>query len=202
MGERVKKRRLHGGRVLLLVIGLGMLYLAALVVRIQFAGWHDERGHADVIIVLGASQANGRPSEVLKGRLQHALTLYAQGYAPYLLFTGGKRPGDNYTEAGTGRRYALAQGVPDGAMLIEPTGATTMQSLQACSAIMRRHGLRRAILVSDPFHTFRLRRIARDLGLSAMVSPTPYSRVRSLPKQAYFTMREVGVYTAYRLLGI
>lgn len=142
------------------------------------------------------------PSNILQGRLEHALALYQQGYAPYLLFTGGKQRGDQYTEAGTGRRYALAQGVPERAILLEAHGTTTMQSLQTCTLIMRQCGLARAILVSDPFHAFRLRRMAQDIGLSALVSPTPYTQVRSLRNQLLFDLREMPRYVGYRLFGL
>ncbi len=205
-GEYKKQRRLNGRRVFGLLLLAGVVYLLALMVRIYLAGKQDDLARrpyqADVIIVLGASQANGRPRPVLLGRLEHAITLYRQGYAPRLLFTGGKQPADNYTEAETGQRYAREMGVPAEAILLEPRGRTTMQSLQSCADIMRREHLTRAILVSDPPHAFRLRRMMRDIGVDAVVSPTPSTRVRSLHKQAEFIFREVGVYTLYRLFGV
>lgn len=200
--KRTKKRRLRGWRVLLLVGIAGLLYLATLIVRIHLAGQTDEKAHADVIIILGAAQANGVPRPVLKERLNHGIALYQQGYARYLLFTGGRKPGDRYTEASAGRLYALARGVPDSAILVEQSGRTTMQSLQTCAQIMRHHAMRRAILVSDPFHTFRLRRMAADIGMDALTSPTPSSAVQSPWMQLRYELREVGVYSVYRLCGI
>jgi len=204
--QRTTKRRLRGGRVLLLIAIAWGIYLAVLIVRIHLAGQCDEVAraevHADVIIILGAAQANGVPRPVLRGRLYHGINLYQQGHARYLLFSGGSKPGDRYSEAETGRRYALQHGVPDDAILVEPASRTTMQSLQACAQIMRAHGLHRAILVSDPFHTFRLRRMARDIGLDALASPTPDSAIQSHWMQLRYELREVGVYSLYRLFGI
>ncbi|MHB9132281.1 MAG: YdcF family protein [Armatimonadota bacterium] len=197
-----KMRRLRGGRVLLTACVLGLVYLAVLGVRIHLAGLHDERERADVIIVLGTTQYNGRPSPMLQGRLEHAIDLYQQGYAPYVMFTGGNKPGDLFTEAETGKRYAMEHGVPESAILLEPDGRTTMQSLQACTLLMHRHHLQTAILVSDPFHAFRLRRMAQDLRLHAMVSPTPTSRVKSAEKKTKYTLREVGTYAVYRMFGL
>jgi uncharacterized SAM-binding protein YcdF (DUF218 family) len=197
-----KKRRLRGWRVLLLIGIIWAVYLVTLIVRIHLAGQHDEKAPADVIIILGAAQANGVPRPVLKERLNHGIALYRQGYARYLLFTGGNRPGDRGTEASAGRYYALARGVPAEAILVEPSGHTTMQSLQACAEIMRAHVLKRAILVSDPFHTFRLRRMANDIGMDAVASPTPSSAVQGSWMQLHYELREVGVYSLYRLCGI
>ncbi|OPZ83840.1 MAG: hypothetical protein BWY76_02101 [bacterium ADurb.Bin429] len=199
--KRVKKRKLHGWRVLLAVLALGVLYLGALVVQVvRYGGQAEPWG--DVILVLGASQADGRPRPVLRARLRHAIDLYHAGAAPVLLFTGGRRPGDRFTEAETGRRYALEHGVPEAAILLENAGRTTWQEMQAGADIMRRHGLRRAILVSDPYHGFRLHRMATDLRLPAVFSPTPYTAIQSLEKKARFVVREVGAYAVYRLLGI
>lgn len=209
VSHRVKRRRLNGIRVFGLLTLVGAGYLLALLARIYFAGQQDdlrgvspEHARADVIIVLGTRQNNGQPSAVLTGRLEHAIALYQAGYAPFLLFTGGKQPGDLHTEAGTGRRYAMEHGVPAEAILLEPRGRTTMQSLQACSVIMRDRGLKRAVVVSDPFHAFRLRRMMHDLGIAALVSPTPTSRIRSFSKQIRYVVYEMPKYTLYRLFGV
>jgi len=199
---RERKRRLRGGRVIAVLALLGVAYLISLVVRITLEGMHDERRPADVILVLGAAQADGRPLPVFKARLDHALSLYRDGYAPYLFFTGGKQPGDRFTEAETGRRYARARGVPDSAILTEQQGRTTWQSLQRAAYQLRRARLRRVILVSDPFHAFRLHRMARDLDMQAVVSPVPHSRIRRFSTRAFFTFRETAAYTLYRLFGI
>lgn len=207
--ERRSKHRLHSWRVLLVCCLVGVVYLVTLAVRIAVAGQQDDLTHrasgrpvADVIIVLGASQANGRPSQILRKRLDHAIMLYQRGYAPYLLFTGGMQPGDQYTEAETGHRYAVRHGVPESAILLEPEGRTTMQSLQSSSGIMRQYHLQRAILVSDPFHVFRLRRIASDIRLTALVSPAADSAVHGSLQQMRYIMREVGAYSAYRFCGL
>ena len=111
-------RREIGRAVILLLTACG-LYLLMLVLNISLAGQIDERGPADVIIVLGAAQYDGHPSPVYRARLDHAVMLYRRGYARHLLFTGGKRRGDRFTEAEAGRAYARTQGVPEAAMLLE-----------------------------------------------------------------------------------
>ena len=63
--------------------------------------------------MLGAAQYNGRPSPVLRARLDHALALYREGYAPLIVVTGGVGRGDTTSEAIVGRRYLIAREVPD-----------------------------------------------------------------------------------------
>jgi uncharacterized SAM-binding protein YcdF (DUF218 family) len=98
---------------------------------------HDAATPADAIIVLGAAQYDGRPSPVLRARLDHAVALYHRGFAPRLVVTGGNRRGDRATEAGVGRQYALSRGVPDSAILLESEGRSTRESLRAAAVLLR-----------------------------------------------------------------
>ena len=63
----------------------------------------DQRQPVDAIVVLGAAQYNGRPSPVLRARLDHALGLYREGLAPLIVVTGGVGRGDTTSEAMVGR---------------------------------------------------------------------------------------------------
>jgi len=89
----------------------------------------DDARLADAIIVLGAAQYDGRPSPVLRARLDHALSLWERRLAPYLILTGGMGDGDTTSEAAVGRRYAVKHGVPDSAILMETRGRTTTESM-------------------------------------------------------------------------
>lgn len=143
--------------------------------RIWDVGQRDERRPADAIVVLGAAQYNGRPSAILKARLEHAIDLYEAGLARHLVVTGGKADGDITTEAASARAYALSHGVPASAVLAEDRGRTTLESLRGVAAIMRDHGLTSAVFVSDRSHMLRVLRIARDQGIRAWGSPTTTS---------------------------
>ena len=141
--------------------------------RIAAQGDRDERRPADAIVVLGAAQFNGVPSEVFAARLEHAVGLFKDGLAQYLIVTGGKQPGDRTTEAATARAYAHAHGVPNDRILMEDHGRSTIESLTAVEALMRAHKLHTAVFVSDRTHMLRVLRIATDQGLVAWGSPTP-----------------------------
>jgi len=137
----------------------------------------DERQASDAIVVLGAAQYNGRPSPVLKARLDHAVELYRAGLAPALVVTGGIGTGDRVSEATVGLRYLRALAVPDSAIIVRPDGRTTDESMRSVAEWMHGRELRRAILVSDPFHMARLRIEARRADIQAVTSPTRTSPI-------------------------
>lgn len=164
----------------LLLLAAVIVYTVSLVM-VLVVSQQDERQPADAIVVLGAAQYNGRPSPVLRARLDHALSLYRDRLAPLVLVTGGVGRGDTTSEATVGRRYLIAHGVSADAVVAQSEGRTTMASMTAVTAWLRGRGLRRVILVSDPFHMFRLRLEARRTALEAYTSPTESSPISENP---------------------
>lgn len=150
---------------------------ACLLVAVFAFGRRDEARPADAIIVLGAAQYDGRPSPVLKARLDHAIDLYRRDVAGTLIVTGGVGVGDTVSEAEVGRRYAVRQGVPRARIVVEPAGLSTEQSMTTVRGLMEERGLETAVLVSDPFHMLRLRIMAAGLGIRAYSSPTRSSPI-------------------------
>ena len=137
----------------------------------------DQARPADSIVVLGAAQYDGRPSPVLKARLDHGIDLWTRGLGKVLVFTGGRGYGDTTSEAAVGRAYARRHGVPDAVILIESKGRTTRESMLAVAEILENRGIRTAILVSDPFHMLRLSILGRRFGLTPYTSPTRTSPI-------------------------
>ncbi len=184
--------RSRARRIVLTLVGLaaaGWLLSAALV--LWFAS-RDRAAVADAIVVLGAAQYRGRPSPVLRARLDHAIGLYARGIAPRLVLTGGIAEGDTASEAAVSRTYAMRQGVPDTAILLENDGRTTHQSLRAVAQLLAARELDRAVVVSDGFHLFRAWTSARHHGLAVLTSPArPDERVLSrLVRQPTYFLSE------------
>jgi uncharacterized SAM-binding protein YcdF (DUF218 family) len=168
-----RKRRRIGSYLLMAVLLAWGVSATAVIV----SGSRDGAKAADAIVVMGAAQYAGRPSPVLKARLDHAMLLWKRGLATWLIVTGGRGKGDTTSEAAVGRRYALRHGVPDSAILMEDRGRTTDASVAGVAEIMKTRKLRRAILVSDPFHMLRLRILARQYGLECVTSPTRTSPI-------------------------
>jgi uncharacterized SAM-binding protein YcdF (DUF218 family) len=193
----------HALRVLVVGVAVGALAVVAWTTfRIWDVGNHDDRRPADAIVVLGAAQYDGRPSAILKARLDHAIDLYEAGLAPYLVVTGGKAEGDRTTEAASARAYALSKGVPAEAILVEDKGRTTLESLRGVAAILRDHQLGDALFVSDRTHMLRVLRIARDEGIEAFGSPTATSPTdANLGNRLEATVHELGGLTLYFVAG-
>jgi hypothetical protein len=96
------------------------------------------------------------------------------------IVTGGNQPGDRFTEASTSSEYLQERGVPASAILFEDTGRSSWESLQNVADVADRHGIGSVILVSDPFHSLRIRLMAEELGLRAHTSSTRTSPVGGL----------------------
>jgi len=176
--------RYFGYLIAVLVIGWA-LSLAAVV---AMGSW-DRARPGEAIVVLGAAQYAGRPSPVLKARLDHAVLLWNQGVAPRVILTGGVGDGDTTSEAAVSRRYVMRRGVPDTAILMEVVGRTTNESLEGVVELMETGRVRsvagpgrEVILVSDRFHMLRLWILARRHDLVPYTSPTRTSPIGANPR--------------------
>lgn len=153
----------------------------------------DQARPVDAIVILGAAQYNGRPSEVLQARLEQALTLWNEGLAPRIVVTGGKQPGDAFTEAETEANYLTEHGVPSSVILYENSGRDTWQSMQGVAAVLKGTDTKRLLIVSDGFHLLRARLMARELGFTAFGSPAKDSPITPWSGNEFsYVIRETG----------
>ena len=198
--------RRAGGRRRGVLAWLGWLLLAVLLWLVAVATWivwngqRDQAAQADAIIVLGAAAYDSRPSPVFEERIRHGIDLYKRGLAPKLIFTGGYGGvGARFSGSQVARRYALRQGVPDKAILIESLSRNTHDNLRQASLLMQQHQLHDVIVVSDPLHMARALRISKELGIRAVGSPTPTSRFRTFATRWRFLLQEVYFFHRDRL---
>jgi uncharacterized SAM-binding protein YcdF (DUF218 family) len=159
----------------LLAVSLAGLIL---VVSIYRQARLEQARPAQAIVVLGTAQFNGWPGPVFRARLDHAIALWRDGYAPLLAVTGGNRPGDQFTEAEAAFAYLVEAGVPAEAIVAEYEASDTWESMQGVATALAPLGVDEVILVSDGFHLFRARLMARDVGLQAWGSPAEASPIR------------------------
>ena len=167
-------RRIVGSAAVLATLLL--LYLISLIAVVRTSR-QDQRRPVGAIVVLGAAQYNGRPSPVLRARLDHARELYMAGLAPRIVVTGGTREGDRESEASVGGRYLAARGVPWSALVVLPEGRSTEGSIRSLTRWGTAEAVSSFLLVSDPFHMLRLRLEARRAHLTAYLSPTRTSPI-------------------------
>jgi uncharacterized SAM-binding protein YcdF (DUF218 family) len=187
-------RRVLAALVLVVVFVVGVTAL-----RVWWVARQDDHPRSDAIVVVGASQFDGKPSTVFRARLQHAKALYDAGVAPRVITVGGGAPGDRYTEADAGAAFLRQRNVQTLAL---GKGRNTLQSLEALRVEFRKQGWKTAVLVTDPWHELRARRMATDLGISASSSPTRTGpAVRDRATEARYIARETAAYLFYRLFG-
>ena len=186
-------------RLVALAVLAVLLVVGGTAVNVWWVARQDDRPASDVIVVLGASQFDGRPSSVFKARLQHARALYEDGIAPRVITVGGGAPGDRTTEAEAGAAFLRERGVE---VVAVPEGSNTLQSMVAVDELMTDQGWSSAVLVTDPWHSLRSRRMARDQGIEAESSPTRAGpSVRTRDTQVRYIARETLAYLYYRALG-
>jgi uncharacterized SAM-binding protein YcdF (DUF218 family) len=194
-------------RVAALILAAALVYVGVTFVQVWRASRVDGAQAAQAIIVLGAAQYDGEPSPVLAARLDHAAQLYRRGLAPLIVVTGGRQEGDRFTEAGAGARYLESLGVPGSAIERETTSTHSWESLAAAARFLRADDITRVILVSDPYHSYRIEAIAEEIGLEPFVSPTQtsptgrWSELRALAREtaAVAIGRVIGYRRLFRL---
>jgi uncharacterized SAM-binding protein YcdF (DUF218 family) len=196
--------RVRWWRWVLRLVAAAMTFVVLVLALTAFEVWHvgrqDSRPRSDVIVVLGASQYNGRPSEVFEARLSHARDLYEAGIAPRVVTVGGSQPGDAFTEAAAGANWLASHGVARSALLPVGEGNDTLVSLRAAAVAMNRHGWHTAVIVTDPWHSLRSRQMARDLHITAYTSPVHTGpAVRGRGTEVRYIARETLGYLFYRL---
>jgi uncharacterized SAM-binding protein YcdF (DUF218 family) len=183
----------------LLCVGT-LIWFAATCFRIVAASHEQEIRPADAIVVFGAAEYSGRPSPVLRARLDHAYDLFQQHAAPVVITTGGAAADPTFSEGGVGREYLRKRGIPDSALIAETQGSDTSESAQRVAVIMRANGLHSCLAVSDAYHVFRIRELLKDQGVGPVyVAPRPGSVPHSLYARTEAVLREAVSYFLWRL---
>ncbi len=172
--------------------------LVWVAIEISHQSTRDEARPSDVIVVLGAAEYMGRPSPVLKARLDHALDLYNQGIAPLVLVTGGFGEKSRFTEAEAARDYLVQNKVPSEDILMELEGTSTFQSIAAATEIFERMNLKSCVVVSDGYHIYRAKKMLERRGIRAYGSPR-YSSSEDVRRRAWLYLRQAAGYWVWYL---
>ena len=192
-----------GRRVLRILLAAGLIAVAGwflwLYGQIHFYATHDQARPADAIAVFGAAEYDGRPSPVLRARLDHALVLYRERLAPLVITLGGGGGGPHDSEGGVGHDYLLAHEVPENQIIAETQSTNTEESAARLAAIARENHLNRILAVSDGTHLFRIHALCSSMGLNVVTSPRPEARPLGFWDSAMRLMHEMFSYTLWRM---
>jgi uncharacterized SAM-binding protein YcdF (DUF218 family) len=192
-----------GRRVLRMLLAAGLIAAAGWFLwvygQIHFYATHDQARPADAIAVFGAAEYDGRPSPVLRARLDHALELYRERLAPLIITLGGGEGGPRNSEGGVGHDYLLAHEVPESQIIAETQSTNTEESAARLAAIARENHLNRILAVSDGTHLFRIHALSASMGLNVVTSPRPEARPLGFWDSATRLMHEMFSYTLWRM---
>jgi uncharacterized SAM-binding protein YcdF (DUF218 family) len=151
-------------------------------------------------VVFGAAEYSGRPSPVLKARLDHALDLFHHGVALVVITTGGAASDPKFSEGGVGKDYLMRHGVPERSLIAETQGRDTSESAARVGVIMRANGLHSCVAVSDAYHVFRIRKLLEHEGIGPVyTAPRPDSRPHNVFQRAFAVLREATSYMLWRI---
>jgi uncharacterized SAM-binding protein YcdF (DUF218 family) len=185
--------------LLVLAAVAGLVGLAVTAARVVHTASLQEIHPADAIVVFGAAEYAGRPSPVLRARLDHALELFTRSVAPVIITTGGAAADPRFSEGGVGRDYLVRHGVPERSVIAETQGRDTSESAVRVAVIMRANGLRSCVAVSDAYHVFRIRKLLEHEGVARVyVAPRPESRPRTTWQREVAVLREATSYLLWR----
>jgi len=189
-----------GFRLAVMAVLGSLVYLGVTAYQVHQAAAMDQAAPAQAIVVMGAAQYDGTPSPDLAARLNHAYDLWHRRYSSLIVVLGGGQPGDVFTEAQAAQGYLESKGAPDSDVVAVGQGNDSWQSLSAAATVLGDRGDHRVILVSDPFHSDRIRAMAVRLGLDPLVSPTRTSPIKGTSQWPYYAKETLAVALG-RILG-
>jgi uncharacterized SAM-binding protein YcdF (DUF218 family) len=188
-------------RTITIVVVLALIAPAYGVSQVWRAAKNPVVRQADVIVVLGTAQLNGKPGDALEARLIEAKRIYDLGYASSIITVGAGAPGDRTTEAASGKYWLRKNGVPSRKITAIEEGRDTLVSTKAYAAVMKKRYVSDVIIVTDPYHCKRAMAMANDQGVISTCSPVQ-SGPNTIANSGYrYLLREAGAYLIYITVG-
>lgn len=102
---------------------------------------------SDAVVAVSGGETFSRADEAIK--------LYKEGWAPKIIFSGAAADPSGPSNAAAMKRRALAEGVPDDAVLMDEASTNTFENALAVREIVRRSQMKQIILVTSPYHQRR-----------------------------------------------
>jgi uncharacterized SAM-binding protein YcdF (DUF218 family) len=183
------------------ILAVILVYIAVTFVQVWLTSRANDPHPADAILVFGTAANYLTPAPDLEARLERALQLYQRGLAPIVAVTGGKRPGDLFTEGQISATWLEAQpnGVPKDAIIIGG-GADSWDNVGSVAPALRARGVQSILVVTDPFHEDRAMAIVSSYGFSPSPTPSEHSPIHGVAELGYLIKESVEVAVG-RIIG-
>lgn len=188
-------------RTITIVVVLALIAPAYGVSQVWRAAKNPVVRQADVIVVLGTAQLNGKPGDALEARLIEAKRIFDLGYASSIITVGAGAPGDRTTEAAAGKYWLRKNGVPLKKITAIEEGRDTLVSTKAYVVVMKKRYVSDVIIVTDPYHCKRAMAMANDQGVISTCSPVQ-TGPNTIANSGYkYLLREAAAYLVYITVG-
>ena len=180
-----------------------LLLVAALfpLAQMAFFGTSDYRAKADAAVVFGAkANSDGSLSSSLDERVRTGVELYKQGLVSTLVMSGAV--GDSgVDEPSAMRRAAISAGVPSSAIVLDHKGFDTDGTVAQTTMLFAKSGVRRVLVVSQPYHLPRVKLAYLAAGWDVRTVPAAQGAV-PIPQTPLFVAREVPAFWVYWLRAL
>lgn len=196
----VKTEHLTAKRAEQIVAGIVCIGLAVFVIMLGSLireGNKEPEKNADYVVVLGAHVFGERMSANLRYRVEAACEYLKENPQTKAVLSGGQGRGEDISEAEAMRRYLTEKGIASDRLLLDETSVNTDQNI-ANSVKLIGGKDKKIVIVSNDFHIYRAKRIAKKQGLQYVDGLGSKTYPQTVPN-AY--AREVLAVLKYKLCG-
>lgn len=179
-------------RVLLVLVAAGVLCFAALFGAVIYGSYDHIQGEPQVMVILGCQVKNDGPSQLLRDRLDEALSYLDDHPDLTVVVSGGQGPDEPSTEARAMADYLVEEGVEEDQILLEDQSHNTVQNFRYTAQLLEERGYdlenTQVLVVSNGFHLTRARILAERTGfeeVSTLAAPSSH-----LPSRLKMYIRE------------
>ena len=181
------------------IVAVVLVYVGVTFVQVWMTSHANDPHPAGAALVYGTAANYLTPAPDLEARLDRALGLYRDGLVPLIAVTGGKKPGDRYTEAQISAMWLERYHVPASA-IIQGGGVDTWQNMASVAPALKAKGVHTVLVVTDGFHEDRAMAIASSFGFSPSPTPSLHSPIRGAAELGYLVKEAVEV-SVGRIIG-
>ncbi|EIR9713936.1 YdcF family protein [Listeria monocytogenes] len=157
-------------RISIILIAIGFIYLL-IVAAFMFSGTRTKPSdNADTVLILGA-KVNGdpaEPAEVLKERLDAAVTYLNENPTMQVVVSGGQGEDESASEASVMEEYLVNKGITRSRIKIEDKSRRTEENIKYSK---EKFNLGKTVIVTSDYNMYRALMLAKRQGLDASGLP-------------------------------